>query len=978
MNIQQNFPFQRSLLTLGVLSALTLGALPLESLAAEQESEQSSEQKDNKVTVTGTQIKGVDLADAQPLLTITAEDIRNTNATSISDLLKDVGVFRGGEGSFNTSTSGALSTSTPAGMAAATLRGLGASSTLTLINGRRIAASSFAAGNVNFVDVNSIPLSAIERIEVLATGASASYGADAVAGVVNYILKKDYDGAELSLNYGNSTASSNESKSSITFTYGNNSHDSNFLFTLDYFERDGFSYADREQTATTFFPVFSGGIYSSAYWRDTTSGFSEVDPACPSDQVFFDPVYGDAFCAFDPNPYFNVSAPVETFSSSLSFRKDISDQTTWFSYLLLSQKESEAQSSPNRFRGLNDSPNTAFVSVDNPGFLATPQSFQDLVDQSNGDFRIRGRFLAPRRIGIETDTLHFVTGFEGSINEWDWESALTYSKNESTQKALEGIYNRFTFNAALMGELCSDGSTNCTPGVDGLWFNPFNGQTGNEAVLGLMEESVTRTGTSEALGVDLKFSGVLGQLNGHSIAMATGIEFRHEKIEDNPDDFAVANEANDYIPAVLGFGSSRVSAERDQYAVFSEVIIPLSDSFQLQLAGRYDHYDNFGGDFNPKVGFKWGPSDNFVFRGSWATSFRAPSLSQAGVELRTTSFTADCIAEISEFCAGQATVGGFSLEYGNPDLKPETSESISYGFVWSITDDITVTADAWQFTHEDIIDVDFEGAIVQALNDPENFAYCGSVPNGQLGIVIDSEWCGYYGLPDGENLSAQVLEDSIADAAFFGNGDALGTNSTFQLSNVGEQTVSGFDFTYTQTLRTESIGRFTLLFDSTYLAEFDRNRSALSSTENLAGTFRYPRIIASLKLKWSYDDYFASAAANYTHHYYDEVGLLGRRNAPGESYDPSDSNYDPYDALDYIAENQGEEAVPARNREVPSWTVINAKFGVDLTDDSTLTFGVNNLFDRHAPLVYGRYLNADMLNHDVMGRYYRISYIQRF
>lgn len=956
--------FKRSLVGIGVTVALSQGVIAAEGGAEQQQTE-------NKVTITGTQIKGVDLVNAQPLKVISSDDIKNSNATSISELLQDLGVFRGGEGSFNTSTSGALSTSTPAGMAAATLRGLGASSTLTLVNGRRIAASSFAAGNVNFVDVNAIPLAAIERIEVLATGASAIYGADAVAGVVNYILKSDFDGVEVSASYGNSAQSSNESKKSLSFTFGHNTDSSNLLVTLDYYDRDDFTFGDREQTATTFYPIFSGGIYPHINYRDSTSGFAEVDPACPVDQVYYDPRYGDASCAFDPNPYFEVFAPLEIFSGSMSFNLDLTDRTTMFANLLFSTKDSTASSSPNQFRGLNDSANSTYVSVDNPGFLATPQSFQDFVDSNAEVFRIRGRFPAPRKIGIETDTLHLTTGLQGFIGAWDWESALTYSKNESTQKAIEGIYNRFTFNAGLLGELCADGSTTCSPGVDGIWYNPFGGQTGNEQALSLMEEEVTRTGVSEVLGLDLKISGEVGDINGNPVSTAAGIEFRNETTTDDPSDLAVATASNYYIPTVLGFGSSRVSAERDQYALFSEFFVPLSDSFSLQLAGRYDHYDNFGGDFNPKVGFKWDVSDSFVIRGSWATSFRAPSLSQAGVELRTTSFSADCIADIVEFCAGSGTVGDFSLEVGNESLKPETSESISYGFVWSLTDDITVTADAWMFEHENIIDVDAEGAIVRALNDPENYAFCGRVPEGEVGIVIDSEWCGFYGVPDGANLTPQELQQSIEDAATFANSDALGVNSRMQLENIGEQTVSGFDFTYTQYIDTQSAGKFSVLFDSTYLAEFDRKRTALGRTEDLAGTFRYPRIIASLKLKWSMDDFYGSVAAKYTHHYYDEVGLLGELNS-----DPDDVT--DYDALDYIRDVQGEGAVPSPNRIVPSWTVVDAIIGKDFGKDITVSFGVNNVFDRDAPFVYGRYLNADLLNHNVMGRYYRLTYTQRF
>ena len=155
---------------------------------------------------------------------------------------------RGGEGSFSTSESGATSTSTPAGQAAASLRGLGPSSTLTLINGRRVAASSFASGTQNFVDINSIPLAAIERIEVLATGASAIYGADAVAGVINYILKTDYQGAELTASTGNSVASSDEGKHNLNLIIGTELAGGHLTVFADYYKRSAFSAQDRSAT----------------------------------------------------------------------------------------------------------------------------------------------------------------------------------------------------------------------------------------------------------------------------------------------------------------------------------------------------------------------------------------------------------------------------------------------------------------------------------------------------------------------------------------------------------------------------------------------------------------------------------------------------------------------------------------------------------------------------------------------------------
>ena len=169
-------------LSLAIATALAM-AVPA---AAQQTTEQTDEAKSlERIAVTGSRIKGVDLEGAQPLVVLSAEDIKNSGAGSLYELLKDLGQLRGGNGTFSTSESGATSTATPAGQAAASLRGLGPASTLTLINGRRVAASSFAAGTQNFVDINSIPIAAIERIEILATGASAIYGADAVAGVIN-------------------------------------------------------------------------------------------------------------------------------------------------------------------------------------------------------------------------------------------------------------------------------------------------------------------------------------------------------------------------------------------------------------------------------------------------------------------------------------------------------------------------------------------------------------------------------------------------------------------------------------------------------------------------------------------------------------------------------------------------------------------------------------------------------------------------
>ncbi|MEM6982627.1 MAG: TonB-dependent receptor plug domain-containing protein, partial [Pseudomonadota bacterium] len=206
--------------------AATVSAL-LNPITFAHAQETNTDTNIERVEVTGSRLKGVDLEGTIPLTVLDQDAIKRSGANTIHELLKDLSVFKGGSGTFSTSESGGTSTSTPAGQSAASLRGMGPSATLTLINGRRVAPSSFAAGTENFVDVNSIPLAAIERIDILATGASAVYGADAVAGVINYILKDDFEGAEINTSFADSFDQHDESKKQLNLVYGTKIGESN-------------------------------------------------------------------------------------------------------------------------------------------------------------------------------------------------------------------------------------------------------------------------------------------------------------------------------------------------------------------------------------------------------------------------------------------------------------------------------------------------------------------------------------------------------------------------------------------------------------------------------------------------------------------------------------------------------------------------------------------------------------------------------
>jgi len=916
---------------------------------------EDSNNKDNQdvevVTVTGSHLKGVDLEGAQPLISLSSEDIKNSGANSISELLKTIGATRGGDGSFNTASSGAGSNDSPAGMAAASLRGLGASSTLTLVNGRRIAASSFAAGNANFVDINSIPLAAVERIEVLATGASATYGADAVAGVINYILKDDYEGLALDIRYGNSGASTDDGKTSVNLVYGNEiGNGGNLTLFADFYKREAFSYADRDITKTTFSPTTSSP-YATLNYRDSYSGYNEVDPACPSDLKDFDDKYGgfgDAFCAYDPNPYIQVYPEFKSVSGGYVLNLPISVDSYFFSELLASSTESNATSSSARFRNEDDSSRVT-VPTDHPNF---PSAWKDeFGDDLPSTVRIQGRFLEQRQVQVETDNLRFIAGFEGDLHNWSWETAINYSLSESKQIAAAGIYDRYLLNAALNGELCADGTTDCTPGNNGIWYNPFGEQQGNAQTLALIEKHPDRKGKSEVLGWDLKFNGEL-----FDMPVAFGLEARKEEISDDPSALAVAKLENDYIVDVIDFGSSKVSAKRDQWAAFAEVNVPVADGLDVITALRYDHYSDFGDDFNPKVGIRWQPVDELVLRGSWATSFRAPSLSQSGAELRTTSFEARCLAPYKEaFCGDAAEITPNSLEVGNPNLQAEEAESVNVGFVYSPNKDITLTFDYWQYEHKKVVDVDGEGFLTKAYNNPEQYLYCGLVPEGKLGVSIDPYYCTY----DVDGVEGQTLtSEQLGVLAGLGVDDLLYRDHVLQLENIGEQTTRGIDLTYTQFIDDTDLGDFKITADVTNILEFTRNRTALAEEEELEGSFRYPELIASLGISWFLNDLSLGITAYYTGEYDDEMFTLSE-----------------FDLL-YIEQHSGQilyDDTGALPREVESWLTYDAHASYRFNEHFRARLSVNNLTDEKPPFVYGGYRNVDFINHDSMGRYFNLS-----
>ncbi len=964
------------------LALAIAGSLVVSSFSYAQETA-NEEQKVERIEVTGSRIKGVDLEGTQPLVVISAEQIKNSGASSIYDLLKDLGQVRGGSGTFSTSESGATSTSTPAGQAAASLRGLGPSSTLTLVNGRRVAASSFAAGTQNFVDVNSIPLAAIERIEVLATGASAIYGADAVAGVINYILKTDYEGAELNVSYGNSTASSDDAKVNANIVLGTELAGGNLTIFADVYDRKGYTAQDRDFTRNpnlvSNYSYLPKGV-PNIYFFSAVSGDEIASPGCTSQLVTTE--FGEQICAYYANEDDVLETPFESASAGFNFRKELGNNLIWNTDFFYSHTSSVSSSSPAPINQVDDSEGAW---VRETALDVFPDAVRDsLLDQIYIDpftsvagqrlfgFQFDARFNTPRTVEVTSDSFRLVSSIAGSTENWDWETAALLSRSESEQRAIAGIYNRYKYHAAIAGELCQDGTIasynsdadtltcGSGAGLAGV-YNPFlANDAGNEALLALAQEVPTRDGVSTVYGWDARISGDLFELNGQLVRSAFGLELRKEEITDTPSANAQASAANGYLVDVFGFGSSLSAADRTQMAAFAEIYAPLGDTVELQLAGRYDHYDDFGSTFNPKVGITWRPLESLVIRGSWATSFRAPSLTQAGVKLRTTTATFDCSANqtVSDlYCDGAGfTSSPNVLELGNAALEAETSESVSVGFGWSPTQDTTLTVDYWQFEHKKLVDTDMTAMLARTATDA-SVRHCGLVPDGELGISYDPDLC------DVTDLAGRTVEDDGANMAEILDAWVeyddprfaelpLFRDHVIQLDNVGRQDVSGIDASFSHTLDLAG-GRLGLDLDWTHYLEFERNKAGSDEVEALIGTFRYPENIGSARISWSGEALYLGLTALYTSSYLDDTARLRSR------------NLDELDELGLIDADG--------TRDVSAWTTLRANIGYDF-EHASLNFTIDNLPDRDPPAVYGSSRGFDSINHNAFGRNYRVSF----
>jgi iron complex outermembrane recepter protein len=623
-------------------------------------------QKVEKIEVTGSNIKRVDAETASPVQVITREDIEKSGKQTIGEVLRSIPSNTGN--SFNETFTNSFSP----GSSGVSLRGLGQKATLVLINGRRTASYGFAQNlQDTFVDLNSIPNSAIDRIEILKDGASAIYGADAVAGVINIILRKDYSGLEVAVSGGTRYESGmREGRASITGGIGDLARDRyNVLGVVDFYHRDLLTWSETSWLRSGDNTAFAGGALNGF-----TSGAGTL-------QVGAGPNGFGGRLALNPCPTGSSSRPVSDFDArrlGTVCARNVTDFLTLFPKTdrigVLARGTIDFFPNLSGFAETNFSSNKSFQKF-SAAFVPTSQ-----IDQSTG-LTVTTNILLPaghpnnpttatrvlqyafyelggRDADIKTDSTRVLAGLRGTAGKWDWEAAIGGAESKTTQTSLNRV-NRFLLTPAFI--------------------NAYDFSRPNAAVASTLRISPVRVATSKLTFVDAKASAELFQLPAGSVGFASGVEYRKESLADRPDSLITSG-------AVLGQGGTSTDGSRSSNAIFGELSVPVFKSVEAQLAIRRDSYSDFGAKTSPKLGLKWSISPEFLIRGTTSRGFRAPTLPEVSPS-RATFFTTVLDPATGNF----VTIAG-SVQ-SNPNIKPETSRSDNVGFVWEPTKGFNMSMD---------------------------------------------------------------------------------------------------------------------------------------------------------------------------------------------------------------------------------------------------------------------------------------------
>jgi iron complex outermembrane receptor protein len=583
-----------------------------------------------RIEVTGSRINRTDVETASPVTVISSEFIAQSGYTSVEEILSAQPTAAG-------MSLGATTNNGSGGSATVNLRGMGSQRTLVLLNGRRMVSSGTGADSA--VDLNTIPVAMIKNIEILKDGASAVYGSDAIAGVVNIITKKDFVGTELTFD-GSQTDKGDGTSKGISILHGLELGEGNLVVGLQYSDRGEVIQSDRDFVApgeSSFVPSGSlGGMVP-----DGNGGFKPRDTS-------YD--YTDDSYAQTPN---------ELLSLFTAFNTELDADTELSVDFMYTRRESNQQMAPQ----------PANIDLDT---ATLDKKYTDQFKDADGNtptelnYRRRMTDAGPRIYEQETDTYRASIGLKGYLeNDSMWDISATYGRNDSKDRVQNSIH--------------AGNMEKSIYGSQDLWFSgtPIDNSF-------LVSEGIIYTedneGGNEQFTLAAGFSGVTES----DVGYAVGFETRHESGFYTPDQVTQDGEST----AAQQFATD---GNYSVQSIYGEVSVPVTDELTVEAATRYDEYSTFGGEMTWKLGATYRFSDTFMVRSVAATGFRAPSVSELyGGDSGSYDYLSDPWGNEQD---AQIKVNYTSDE----NLQPEESESFTFGAVWEVADGLSTTLDYWKF-----------------------------------------------------------------------------------------------------------------------------------------------------------------------------------------------------------------------------------------------------------------------------------------
>ena len=797
-------PFSKTILKLSTLS-LSMLCLSLAHAAETNEEETVKPTKVAKVTVTGSSIKGVSAQSSSPITVIKVEELTKQGVTTTEEALTKISANQAGY-----STAQNVGASNTSG-STANLRGLGSDKTLVLLNGRRLAYSPFSTSETN---LNTIPLAMVERIEVLRDGASAIYGADAIAGVINFITKKQYTGLGISGGLLKPEDKGGEEYDvSIFGGYGDlDEQGFNVYGAIDYRKAKEIMAKDRKVSRRGgLLPELGIDAGSAngfpANFLDPNGG--PLDDEGNPEGVLANPYGGAAncnnlvnvvedggLCFLNTQALIGIQPETEDLSAIGRATIKLSDNFNAIGEYVYAKSKVTTSIAPDVYSRSVTIPDSSQYY---PGMGITPG-----VDGLSGDpLQLYLRSQAGNRVSQSINESHRIfAGLEGEAYGWDINGGVTYAKGKASDSFVSGYLNR---------NKLQEGLNNGT-------INPFGPSADANVWNSLNVSGTTNEATLDSTTFDFTVSRPIYTLPAGDVGFAFGGSFTTQDWE--------AKVNSELVRLVPGSGidpdKPLSKGDRDITAAFAELQIPITKTIEAQLAARYDDYSDFGDTFNPKVGIRWEPMKQLMFRSTYSTGFRAPSLWEINAQQSKTYTGAKYNDPV--LCPGgnptspqyqtECNTQFYRMQGGNPDLQPEESKTFTAGFVYEPIKNLVLAVDYYNIEIEELV--------------------------GQVG-------------------ETSIFEDPEKYASLFVRGaDGRIEYINTILMNTGGIKTQGIDISLDYLSPLTATGRFGFGINGTYVIKNDYQEEKNGSWEGLVGVYDDPAVLRwkhTANLNWSYENW---------------------------------------------------------------------------------------------------------------------------